>query len=164
MNWFFVVRFLHIVSAFLFVGGIVARQLLRSSSEKTDNARNFVALGKAVGQIENFMIIPGILGVIGFGVILARITRTPSFGFLEGASRNWLVVSIVLLILSLLTVPVINALRGDKFDTTLMDAIAKDQMTAQLRSELNKTTIRLMYLAQLVLPVIILTLMIFKPF
>ena len=164
MNWYLIIRFLHIVSAIVFIGGVFARQLLRSFAEKTDDVRNFVALNQAVGRIETFMVMPGNLGVILFGVILALITGTPILGFLQGASKNWLLVTIILLVFGVLTVPVIFVQRGKQFDLVLKDALAKGQMTAQLRAELDNKTIRFMYLTQIVLPMVIVVLMVFKPF
>ena len=164
MNWYLIIRFLHIVSAIVFIGGVLARQLLRSFAEKTDNVRNFVALSQAVGRIETFMVIPGNLGVILFGVILALITGTPILGFLQGASRNWLLVTIILLVLGVLTVPVVFVQRGKQFDLVLKDAVAQGQMTPELRAELENKTMRFMYLTQVVLPLVIVVLMVFKPF
>ena len=130
MNWYLIIRFLHILSAIAFIGGVLARQLLRSFAEKTDDLRNFAALSQAVGRIETFMVIPGNLGVILFGVILALITGAPILGFLQGASKNWLLAAIILLVFDVLTIPVIFVQRSKRFDLVLKDAVAKGQMTA----------------------------------
>ena len=130
MNWYLIIRFLHILSAIAFIGGVLARQLLRSFAEKTDDVRNFAALSQAVGRIETFMVIPGNLGVILFGVILALITGAPILGFLQGASKNWLLAAIILLVFDVLTIPVIFVQRSKRFDLVLKDAVAKGQMTA----------------------------------
>lgn len=148
----------------VFIGGVFARQLLRSIAEKTDDVRNFVVLSKAVGRIENVMVMPGMLGVVLFGVILALLTGTPILGFLQGASRNWLLVVIILLVLMVLTVPVISAQRGKQFDLVLKDAVAKSQMTSTLSAELGNKTVQFMYLMQIVLPLVIVILMVLKPF
>ena len=109
------------------------------------------------------MVMPGSLGVILFGVLLALITRTPMGGFLQGASQNWLLVSILLLVVDLLTVPVVNVQRNKQFNRVLQDAVAAGQMTAQLRAELANPTIQWIYRVQLWLPVVIAVLMVFKP-
>lgn len=164
MNWYLIIRFLHILSAIAFIGGILARQLLRSFAEKADDMGNFVALSQAVGRIETFMVIPGNLGVILFGVMLALITDTPILGFFQGASKNWLLATIILLVLDVLTIPLIFVQRSKGFDLVLKDAVAHGQMTPQLRAELDNKTIQFMYLAQVILPVVIVVLMVFKPF
>jgi uncharacterized membrane protein len=164
MNWYLALRFLHIASAIVFIGGIFARQLVRSVAEKSDNVHNFAALSRAAGHIENYMVIPGNLAVIVFGVILALITGAPMLGFLQGASRNWLLVSNILLVLGLLTVPLVFVPRGKQFDLVLKDALAKNQMTPQLRARLDDKLIRFVHLAEMASAVIIVVLMVYKPF
>lgn len=164
MNWYLIIRFLHIVSAITFIGGVFARQALRSLAEKTDDVRDFVALSQAVGRIENVMVIPGTLGVILFGVILARITGIPMFGVFQGASTNWLLVALILLIVDFLPVPAVFAHRGKQFDLALKDALAQGRVTPQLHMELDNKIIRFIYHTQLVLPIVIVVLMVFKPF
>lgn len=164
MNWYLILRFLHIVSAMLFIGGVGARQVLRSFANTTNDVRTFIVLNQAGGRIENGMVMPGFLGVIVFGVLLALTTRTPMAGLLQGGSRNWLLVSLLLLVVDLLTIPVVNRQRGKQFDQMVQEAVTTGQMTPQLRAELTNTTIRWMYCTQLVVPVVIVLLMVFKPF
>ena len=82
MTWRLLPRFLHIGSAILFLGGVIARQVARALAEKADNAQAFAVLNRAASRIENTMIIPGNLVVIIFGVSLARLTGAPLLGFL----------------------------------------------------------------------------------
>ncbi len=164
MSWYFVIRFLHITSAIVFIGGIFARQLVRSMANKTDDIRIFAALSQAAGQIENFMVIPGNLAVILFGIPLALMTGAPIFGFLQGASRNWLLVSNILLIFGLLMVPLVFVPRGKKFDRVLKEALVEERITPELRAELNDKVIRFLHIAEIVLLVFIVVLMVFKPF
>jgi uncharacterized membrane protein len=159
-----VVRFLHIASAIMLVGGIFARQLLRSLAKQTDDVRHFAALSQGAGRVESVMIIPGNLAVIVFGVILAVITGAPIFGFLQGASRNWLLASNILLVVGLLAVPLVFVPRGKKFDLVLQEALAKGQMTPQLRADLEDKTVRGVHLAEMAMLVVVVVLMVFKPF
>lgn len=164
MNWYFVIRFLHITTAIIFIGGIFARQLVRSYAKKADDVQKFSVLSQAAGRIETFMVIPGNVAVIIFGVILALITGHPIFGFLQGASQNWLLVSNILLVLGLLAVPLVFLPRGKKFDVALKAALAKGQMTPELRAELDDRLVQLVHLYEDVSVVIVIFLMVFKPF
>jgi len=107
---FLFVRFLHIASAMWFIGGILARQIVRAYAKRTEDVRRFATLSEAAGRIESTMVIPGNMAVIVFGVILALIVKAPILGFLQGASRNWLLVSNLLLLIGLFAVPLISAL------------------------------------------------------
>src|SRR5215211_4892595 len=122
MNWYLVLRFLHIASAIIFVGGLFARQVVRSVAYKTDDINYFVSLSQGAGRIENLMVIPGNMAVIIFGVILALITNAPILGFLQGASQNWLLLANILLIAGLLAVPLVFLPRGKKFASRLTAA------------------------------------------
>jgi len=164
MDLSLIIRFLHIASAIVFIGGTFARQVVRSLARQTDNVHKFAALSEGAGRIESLMVIPGNLAVILFGVILALMTGAPILGFLQGASRNWLLVTNLLLVLGFLAVPLVFIPRGKKFALVLQDALAKGEMTPPLRMALEDKTIRFMHLVEMVSLVVIVVLMVFKPF
>jgi uncharacterized membrane protein len=164
MNWYFVLKFLHIVAAMIFVGGIFGRQLVRAYAKKTDDVQIFAALNQAAGRIENMMVIPGNMAVILLGVILALMSGYPIFGFLQGAAQNWLLVSNILLVLGLVIVPTIFVPRGKKFEPVLQAALAEGRMTPDLQAELDDKVVRLAHLYEEVALVIVIALMVFKPF
>jgi uncharacterized membrane protein len=164
MSLLLVARFLHILSAMVFIGGILARQIVRSIAEKTDDVQRFAILSQAAGRIKSAMVIPGNFAVIVFGVILALLIGAPILGFLQGAARNWLLVSNLLLVIGFLNVPLVFVPRGKKFEPVLQDALAKGQVTAELRAALNDRVVRMAHLFELVMIVVIVYLMVFKPF
>jgi hypothetical protein len=163
MNWYLLLLFLHITSAIVFIGGIFARQLVRSNAKRTDDVRTFAALSQAAGRIENAMVIPGNLAVVLFGVILALVMGAPIFGFLQGASRNWLLVSNILLILALLAVPLVFIPRGKKFDHVLKDALAEGRMTPELRAAMDDKLVESVHVAEIIGLMMVVVLMVFKP-
>src|SRR5215208_6140369 len=116
---FLFVRFLHVASAMWFIGGILARQIVRAYAKRTDNVQRFAALSEAAGRIESTMVIPGNMAVIIFGVILGLLLKAPILGFLQGADRNWLLVSNLLLLIGFFSVPLIFLPRGKKFAVVL---------------------------------------------
>jgi uncharacterized membrane protein len=148
----------------IFVGGIFGRQLVRAYAKKTDDVQIFAALNQAAGRIENMMVIPGNMAVILFGVILALMSGYPIFGFLQGAAQNWLLVSNILLVLGLVIVPTIFVPRGKKFEPVLQAALAEGRMTPDLQAELDDKVVRLAHLYEEVALVIVIALMVFKPF
>jgi uncharacterized membrane protein len=164
MNWYFWVKFLHIIAAVMFIGGIFGRQLVRANAKKADDVHIFTALSYAVGQIENLMIIPGNLAIIILGVILALLSGYPVFGFLQGASQNWLLVSNILLILGLLIVPTVFIPRGKKFAVILDVTLAKREMTPELRTVMDDRMVKLAHPYEEVSLMMIVALMVLKPF
>ena len=164
MSLFLWMRFLHIASAMWFIGGILARQIVRAYAKRTDDVRRFAAMSEAAGRIESTMVIPGNMAVIIFGVILGLIIKAPILGFLQGGERNWLLVSNIILLLGFLSVPLIFLPRGKLFRVALEDALAKGQMTPELRAHLDDPIVRLAHSYEFVSMVVIVYLMVFKPF
>src|SRR5690242_5307063 len=105
MNWYLTVKFLHIIAVIMFVGGLFAQQLVRRSIKRTDDIKMFTTLNYAAGRIESILVIPGSGATLALGIILALIGGFPIFGFLQGASQNWLLVSNILLACSTMFVP-----------------------------------------------------------
>jgi uncharacterized membrane protein len=161
---FLFVRFLHIASAIWFIGGILARQIVRAYAQRTDDVHRFATLSEAAGRIETTMVIPGNMAVIIFGVILALLIKAPILGFLQGADRNWLLVSNLILVIGLFAVPLIFLPRGKKFAVVLEDALAKGQMTPELRAHLDDPVVRAAHWYELISMPLIVFLMVFKPF
>jgi hypothetical protein len=78
MSSYLLLRFLHVTSAMIFIGGIFARQLIRARAKQTDDIRVFAAPTHAAGRVEDVMVIPGNLAVIVFGVLLALLSHAPA--------------------------------------------------------------------------------------
>ena len=104
MNWYNFCKFLHILAVVVMVGGIFARQLVRGITQKSADVKVIESLTQIAGRIDRGMVIPGGNFVVVFGVILALMLKWPIFGFLQGASQNWLLVSNILLILTMILV------------------------------------------------------------
>ena len=89
---------------------------------------------------------------------------TPILGFLQGDSRNWLLVSNILLLLGFFNVPLVFIPKGKLFDVALKDALAKGQMTPELRAQMDDQTVRIVHFIELAALGVITFLMVFKPF
>jgi uncharacterized membrane protein len=164
MNWYILVKFLHIVAVIVCVGGLFARQLVRQHAKKLNDVGLFAAFSQAAGKIESLMVIPGMMAIMVLGVILALIGRLPILGFLQGASQNWLLVANILLIGILAIIPTVFIPRGRKFDPVLQAALAKGEMTPELRVAMDDHAVNLAHLYEEVALIVIVALMVFKPF
>lgn len=164
MSWYIVFRFLHIASAIWFVGGLFARQLVRRHVKQPDDVQQFAIFSQAAGKIETTMVIPGSLAVTVIGVILAIIGGYPIFGFLQGASQNWLLVANILLITAMALVPTVFVPRGKKFEPVLQSALAEGRITPELRAAIDDPVVKLAHLYEQVAVIVVVALMVFKPF
>lgn len=164
MTWYTFVRLFHIIAVILFIGGLFARQLVRSNAKKADDIRLFAALNQAAGKIESILVRPGSILTLVFGVLLALMGGFPIFGFLQGASQNWLLVSNLLLIGSIMIVPTIFLPRGRKFEPLLQAALSKEEFTSELRAAMNDDVVKLAHIYEEVSVIVVVILMVLKPF
>jgi len=164
MNWYLLVRFIHIFGSIVFIGGILARQAVRMQGKKSTAIHTLAVYFLAAGKIESLMVIPGNMLVIIFGVILAIMVRAPILGFLQGSEQNWLLATNILLILSGLNVPLIFLPRGKIFDRLMDEALAKGAVTPELKAHLDDRTVKVAHIFEIVSLIIIVILMVFKPF
>ena len=164
MNWYTVVKFLHIASVVVSVGGLFARQLVRQHAKKMNDIQPFATFSQAAGKIEKAMVIPGMMAIMIFGVILSLIGHFPILGFLQGAQQNWLLVANILLVGILVIIPTVFIPCGKVFEPLLQEALTKRQITPELREAMNDNIVKLAHLYEEVALVIITALMVLKPF
>lgn len=164
MNIYLLFRFLHILSAALLLGGILARQLTRSFASRAADPHSIALAYRAADPIEKYMVIPGSMLVVVFGVILSLVAGAPLLGFLQGASQNWLLVSIILMLITMALVPAVFLRRGRQFDRHLQQALYQGEITPQLRASLNDPVVRLAHYFEIAAIVLVIFLMVFKPF
>src|SRR5215204_1679016 len=135
------VRYFHVLAAVVFVGGILARQAVRSLASHTDEIERFVILSEGAGRIEGWMVIPGNMLTVAIGVVYALRIDAPILGALQGRSENWLLVANILLLAGLLVVPLYFVPSGKRFGVVLEAARHEGKMTVELRREIdNKVT------------------------
>jgi uncharacterized membrane protein len=164
LSVYLLLRFLHISASIIFIGGLFARQVVRSLANRAAEVATLVTLNQAAGKVESLMVIPGNLLTIVFGLFLAFIVRAPLLGSLAGSPRNWLAASIALLIVLLLLVPLVFLPRGRAFEASLQEAVRRDEITPEVRQHLEDPVVRWAHLAEMVGAGVIVALMVFKPF
>lgn len=164
MNDYLWLKLFHELSAFWFIAGVVGRQLVRYQARQGDDVRRFANLMQVAGRFESLMVIPGNLLVILFGLLLAWRGGWPTFGFLQGAETNWLLATLLILLGGLLMVPLIYLPRGRLFDQVLQEALAAGEMTPALTAVLGDPVLRWALRAEQFGLLVILALMVLKPF
>jgi uncharacterized membrane protein len=164
MNLYLMIKFFHIVAVIMAIGGVFARQLIRQQAKKTNDIQLFATFSQAAGKIENAMVIPGMNAVMVLGVILALTSGSPILGFLQGASQNWLLVSNILLVIGLVLIPTVFIPRGKKFEPILEAALAEERITPELHAAMDDKVVQNAHLYQEVSILVIIALMVLKPF
>ena len=157
-------KLLHILTAFWFITGILGRQLTRAQARKSEDLAAFVTLTALAGRFESLMVIPGNLVVIVVGVIVALMGGWPIFGFLQGASANWLLVSNLILLAGIFVVPLVYLPRGKVFDKVLEEAKAQGRITPELIEVLDDPVVKIAHWGEYIGVTVIIVLMVLKPF
>jgi uncharacterized membrane protein len=164
MNWYNFFKFLHILAVIVMVGGIFARQLVRGIAKKSDDVKLIASLTKVTGRLDRAMVIPGGNLVLVFGVILALMLKWPIFGFLQGASQNWLLVSILLQVVMMILVVTVFLPHNKKVESLLQSSLAEGRVTAELSTTLADQKNSLTHHAEEIIVLVVAALMVLKPF
>jgi uncharacterized membrane protein len=164
MNWYLVVKYLHITAVAITFGGMFARQLVRGIVAKSENIATVASLTQAAVRMDRSMVIPGSNLMILFGIVLAVMQKWPIFGFLQGADRNWLLVSNLLLILMIVLIPGVFIPYNKKVAALLQTAVLEGRVTPELSATLDDRKNRLAHMAEEVIVLVVAALMVLKPF
>ena len=158
------VRSLHILSAIVMVGGILARQIVRREAARSTDVHHFAALTSASRRLDTLMVIPGSTAVAALGVILALITGAPLLGFLQRADRNWLLAAIVLMLLGTAIVPLVFLPQRRRIEAALKIALQQGRITPELRAAAQDRAANFWHLIEEIAMVVIVLLMATRPF
>jgi uncharacterized membrane protein len=164
MNWYLVVKYLHITAVAITIGGMFARQLVRSNALKSDDIKSVVSLTHAAVRMDRMMVIPGSNLMILLGIALAVMQKWPIFGFLQGADRNWLLVSNLLLLVMIVLIPGVFIPHNKKVEAHLQTANSEGRVTPELSTALNDRRNRIAHLAEEIIVLVVAALMVLKPF
>ena len=164
MNWYNFFKLLHILAVVMMVGGIFARQVVRGIAKKSDDVKVIASLTHVAMRLDRAMVIPGGNLVLVFGVILALMLKWPLFGFLQGASQNWLLASNVLLLVIMVIVPTIFLPHNKRVEALLQTALAEVRITHELTSALNDKRNKSAHFVEEIIVLAVAALMVLKPF
>ncbi len=164
MNWYLLVKFLHILAVTITIGGMFSRQLVRGLARRSEDIQSVASLTHAALRIDRILIIPWSTLILPFGIVLAVMSNWPAFGFLQGASQNWLLVSNILLVFMLALIPVVFIPHNKKVEPLLDAAVAQGSITPELRLALGDGRNEMAHYAQEALVLLITALMVLKPF
>jgi uncharacterized membrane protein len=164
MNWYLIVKFLHILAVAITTGGMFARQLVRGIAKKSDDVKTVASLTQVTLRIDRAMIIPWSSAMLVFGIILAIMLKWPIFGFLQGADKNWLLLSVILLIIMQILIPSMFLPHNKKVAGLLQTALSEGRVTSELSAALNDKKNQMAHHAEEIIMVVVAALMVLKPF
>ena len=164
MNLYAIVKLLHVAIAIWFIAGLLGRQLALSQAARVSDVNVFAGLSDLAGRFDRLMVIPGSQIVVLIGLITAWAGGWPVLGFVEGGKANWVLASIVLFLSTLPSIPLIFLPSGKRFDEALKTALAHGEVTPALRAALTNRTVAMAHGYEMLVVVVIVVLMVLKPF
>jgi uncharacterized membrane protein len=161
------IKFLHVVGAIQLIGGLIGRGLAQREAGRAADIHTLHALIQLSGSFENWMVIPGSKGsnvILIFGLIVSWMRGWPLLGVLQGAPSNWLLVSLLLFLAMIPLIVLIFVPRGKVFEAALQEALARGEITPALTAALHDPVVRRAHIAEALGVLVILYLMVMKPF
>ena len=165
MNLYIFMKLLHVLAAFWMVSGVVGRDLAFWWAGKATDVRAVHALLRASEFFERYAVIPVSMAVLLFGLIVTWMQKWPLLGFLQGSPTNWLLVSVILFIGGMgFIAPLGLVARRKERTRALEEALAQGTITPALTAALNDNVVNRFRAVELIITVIIIVLMVTKPF
>jgi uncharacterized membrane protein len=166
MNPGTILKLLHILAGFALVGGELGRTFaFRRAKQATEV--------KVVGEMlqlftfftSKFVSVGGLLTFV-LGMITAWVQGGPVLilGFLLGGEINWVLASLILYIVIMLIVGFVSIPRGKAIGQALGAAMGQGKITPELTAALNDSVFNKGFIIQDVLILVIIILMVLKPF
>jgi low affinity Fe/Cu permease len=122
------------------------------------------SLTRVAVRIDRLMVIPWSSIMIFMGIVLALMLKWPIFGFLQGASQNWLLVSNILLLIMIVLIAAVFIPHNKKLESILRPALAEGRVTPELSAALNDKRNRISHYIEEFAILAIAALMVLKPF
>ena len=164
MSLILILKLVHILTAIWFISGLLGRWVALNRAGKATDVRVAFELSELAGRFEQLMVIPGSILVLVLGLIAAWVAGLPVFGFLQGASANWLLVSLVLYISTIPLVPLLFLPRGVRFGEALQVALEECEVTSDLQAAFSDPAVLAGHIYEFVVVFGVLALMVLKPF
>lgn len=156
-------KLIHALVGVLLVAGLVGRWItLGYAARMTD----VVALRQVLAVSARFerIVISTSIAVLLLGLVTAWAQGRPVLGPIQGAPIDWLFVSLVLFLSVLPLVPLVFLPRGRVFDAALKEATTHGAVTDRLRVAFRDRVVLAAHAYELGAIVVVLILMIAKPF
>jgi len=128
---------LHVLSVFWLVGGILARDRCYALARTTDDLGRLEWLIEMGGHFERRMVRPATFAVLVAGLVAAWARGWPILGFLQGSSTNWVLVSLLIFLTIIPVIAFVFIPRGRIFRAAYVEAQSLGVVTPRLRAALG---------------------------
>ena len=159
-------KLLHVLAAFALVGGEIGRTIAFQRAKKATDVKTAAEmLQLSTFLTSKFVSIGGLLTfLLGLITAWAQGGAVLILGFLMGGTINWVLASLILYIVIMAMVALIAVPRGKAIGKALGAALGQGKITPELTAALNDSVLNSGFIIQDVLILLIVILMVLKPF
>lgn len=161
-----ILKLLHILAAFALIGGEVGRTIAFHRAKHATDVKIVATMLQMFTFFTSKFVSPGgtltlLLGLITAG---AQGGAVLILGFILGGAINWVLVSLVLYIIIMALVFSISVPRGKVLGQALGAALGQGKITPELTAAINDKALNTNFIIQDALILLIVVLMVLKPF
>jgi len=149
----------HVLLAFAMVTGLIGRWILLSRGARTEDVERAHLLSEAASPFERIVQVVSPIVVL-FGLFTAWAQDYPWLGLTTG----WMLLTVLLIIPILALVPTVFIPRGRVFEAAMAEAREAGTVTPSLRAAWTDPAVAMARRYEIVAMVIIVSLMVLKPF
>jgi hypothetical protein len=153
----------HALVGIVFVAGLIGRWITLAAAARATDLAVVRTLTQASAPFER-MVTLGSLILLVLGIAAAIAVGRPFLGPLQGATVDWLFVSLVLYLSIVPLVPLVFVPKGTIFAAALEAAEARGEYTPELRAAFHDPLTRAAHAYELAAVTVVLVLMLTKPF
>ena len=157
------IKLLHALVGVLFVGGLIGRWVTLSQASRATQISDLRAMLRVSARFERIVVATSLF-VLLLGLLTAIAQGRPFLGPLQGGTVDWLFVSLVVYLSALPLVPLVFLPRGQVFDAVLKEAGVDGVVGPRLSAALRDPVVYAAHVYELGAMVVVLVLMIAKPF
>jgi hypothetical protein len=156
-------KLVHALVGVLFLAGLIGRWLTLGQAARAAEIVQVRAL-LALSRRFELIVVTTSLFVLLLGLLTAIAQGRPFLGPLQGARIDWLFTSLVIYVSAIPLVPLVFLPRGRVFDGALEEAAAQGAVSERLRTAFDDRVVYAAHVYELGAMLVVLGLMIAKPF
>ena len=156
-------KVVHALTGIWLVAGLAGRYMTLAQAARAKSIADVHALLALSDRFERIVVrVPPL--VLLLGIATAIVQGRPFLGPLQGAGINWLFVSLVVFLSIIPLIPLVFIPRGRLFGAALDEASRRGEVTAELTQQFRDPVVMAAHVYELVAILIVVVLMIAKPF
>lgn len=161
MDLYGLVKVLHLFAVATMISGIIGRAFLRAHLARIDDIQTTREFIEVEGHFDERLVVRGSIVTLLTGLLLTWLGHWPLF---NAGVPTWTLVGAVLFLATIPLVIWVYIPRGKVFGKVFAEALAQKRVTVELRAALSDKVIRASYLYEYLMLLVVMTLMVIKPF